>query len=263
MASKYLGPNFDIHGGGLDLIFPHHENEIAQSKAAGGEFANFWVHNAWVTTAGEKMGKSLGNALLVSEVVKRVRPIELRYYLASAHYRSAIEFSFEALEENAAAFRRIEGFLARASERLGPHENVGAQTDPAFAAAMDDDIGVPAALAVVHESVTDGNRLLADGSDALLPELSDVTGSVRAMLDVLGVDPYSPSWSLRQTSQDDALRSVVDRLVVDALREREDARARKDFAGADAVRERLRAAGVAVEDTPTGARWSLATSEDE
>jgi cysteinyl-tRNA synthetase len=263
MASKYLGPNFDIHGGGLDLIFPHHENEIAQSKAAGGEFANFWVHNAWVTTAGEKMGKSLGNALLVSEVVKRVRPIELRYYLASAHYRSAIEFSFEALEENAAAFRRIEGFLARASERLGPHENAGAQTDPAFAAAMDDDIGVPAALAVVHESVTDGNRLLADGSDALLPELSDVTGSVRAMLDVLGVDPYSPSWSLRQTSQDDALRSVVDRLVVDALREREDARARKDFAGADAVRERLRAAGVAVEDTPTGARWSLATSEDE
>ena len=263
MAHKYLGPAFDIHGGGLDLIFPHHENEIAQSRAVGDDFANFWVHNAWVTTAGEKMSKSLGNSLLVSEVVKRVRPIELRYYLASAHYRSAIEFSFEALEENASAFRRIEGFIARASERVGASETIGPQVDPMFAAAMDDDLGVPAALAVVHDKVTEGNRLMADGSAGSLPALVEVAGSVRVMLDVLGVDPYAPTWVGRDASHDRALRDVVDALVADALEERAEARSRKDYAGADAVRDRLRAAGIAVEDTPTGARWSLASSEDE
>jgi cysteinyl-tRNA synthetase len=120
MAGKYLGAEFDIHGGGIDLRFPHHENELAQSRAAGQPFARFWMHNAWVTTSGEKMSKSLGNSLLVSEVVKRVRPIELRYYLASAHYRSHVEFSFEALDEAAAAFRRIEGYVVRASEQAEP-----------------------------------------------------------------------------------------------------------------------------------------------
>ena len=165
MAGKYLGPAFDIHGGGLDLIFPHHENEIAQSKAAGRTFANYWLHNAWVTTSGEKMSKSLGNSLLVREVVQRVRPIELRYYLVSAHYRSMIEFSFEALEESAVSFRRIEGFLERAATELGVRSvEVDAASRPAaFDAAMDDDLGVPQALAVMHDTIRSGNAALDAG----------------------------------------------------------------------------------------------------
>ena len=113
MAGKYLGEAFDIHGGGVDLRFPHHENEQAQSRAAGHPFASYWMHNAWITTSGEKMSKSLGNSLLVPNVLERVRGIELRYYMVAAHYRSHVEFSFEALEEAAVGFRRIEGFLER------------------------------------------------------------------------------------------------------------------------------------------------------
>ncbi|BFO22619.1 hypothetical protein SHKM778_90070 [Streptomyces sp. KM77-8] len=119
MAHKYLGSAFDIHGGGLDLIFPHHENEIAQAKAYGDEFARYWVHNAWVTMSGEKMSKSLGNSVLVSEMVKRWRPIVLRYYLGTPHYRSMIEYSEEALREAESAFARIEGFVQRVVEKAG------------------------------------------------------------------------------------------------------------------------------------------------
>ncbi len=117
MAGKYLGPAFDIHGGGVDLRFPHHENEQAQSRAAGRPFASYWLHNAWITTAGEKMSKSLGNSLLVPSVLERVRGIELRFYIVAAHYRSHVEFSFEALDEAAVGFRRIEGFLERVPAR--------------------------------------------------------------------------------------------------------------------------------------------------
>ena len=130
MVGKYLGAEFDIHGGGVDLRFPHHENELAQSRAAGRPFARFWMHNAWVTTSGEKMSKSLGNSLLVSEVVKRVRPIELRYYLVASHYRSHVEFSFEALDEAASAFRRIEGYVVRATELVGDIGPTAASTAP-------------------------------------------------------------------------------------------------------------------------------------
>ncbi len=161
-------PAFDIHGGGLDLIFPHHENEIAQSKAAGDGFANYWLHNAWVTTSGEKMSKSLGNSLLVDEVVRRVRPVELRYYLAGAHYRSMLEYSDESVAEAGQGYRRIEGFCARARELLGGSGDpvVRPQARPAaFDAAMDDDIAVPQALAVLHETVRRGNAALAE-SDA-------------------------------------------------------------------------------------------------
>src|SRR5215469_970951 len=185
MATKYLGATFDIHGGGLDLIFPHHENEIAQSNAAGDAFARYWMHNAWVTTGGEKMSKSLGNSLLVSEIVKQWRPVELRYYLGAAHYRSNIEYSPAALDEAVAAYRRIEGFVTRAAELSG-----GTQGPPAglavmpedFVRALDDDLAVPQALAVVHEAVRAGNNALASGDD------TGATGElvhVRAMLDVL------------------------------------------------------------------------------
>jgi cysteinyl-tRNA synthetase len=250
MASKYLGEQFDIHGGGLELVFPHHENEIAQSKAAGEQFANYWVHHAWVTQSGEKMSKSLGNFLLVSEVVKRVRPVELRYFLGAPHYRSAVEFSEESLAESAAAYRRIEGFVHRAVELVG--EVDAGDVPAAFAEAMDDDLGVPHALALVHHAVREGNTALATGDkDAVRSALADL----RAMLQVLGLDPLDPQWAADRG--DSGLRTVVDRLVQVALEQRAAARARKDFAAADAIRAQLRDAGIVIEDTPTGPRWTL------
>ena len=258
MVGKYLGPEFDIHGGGLDLRFPHHENELAQSTAAGRPFARYWMHNAMLNLGGSKMSKSVGNTMLVSEVVKRVRPIDLRYYLVASHYRSIVEFSFEALEEAAAAFQRIEGFVRRGHEVLG-----GGDPGPAdgtlcaeFTEAMDDDLSVPAALAALQGLVREGNKLLAEGDAADTTALRGTWSSVRAMLDVLGLDPLSPTWSGSGATTD--LHGVVDRLVEVALQERAEARTRKDWAAADRVRDALAAAGVLVEDTPTGPRWTLA-----
>ena len=256
MAGMYLGPTFDIHGGGLDLIFPHHENETAQSRAAGDGFARYWLHNAWVTTSGEKMSKSLGNSLLVTEVVKRVRPVELRFYLAAAHYRSHIEFSEEALADAAAGYRRLEGFVRRAAERIDAAGTVAADADlpTAFVAALDDDLGVPAALAVIHETVSEGNRLLAATTGASAG-LVGLWSSVRGMLDVLGVDPLNPQWA--QGGGSDRAQVALDALVGERLAARQAARAARDFVAADAVRDSLKAAGVVIEDTPSGPRWSL------
>jgi cysteinyl-tRNA synthetase len=256
MAERYLGASFDIHGGGLDLVFPHHENELAQSTAAGDGFAAYWVHNFWVTTSGEKMSKSLGNSLLVSEVVKRVRPVELRYYLGAAHYRSHIEFSEEALAEAAAGYRRVEGFLERAAELARPDALAAGAVPEEFARAMDDDLSVPAALAVLHDTVRAGNAALADGrrGDALA-----AAGAVAAMTEILGLSPLQEPWS-SAAGEGAALRAVVDGLVQVALSQRREARERKDFAAADAVRDGLKAAGVVVEDTPAGPRWSLAAT---
>jgi cysteinyl-tRNA synthetase len=252
MASRYLGPAFDIHGGGMDLLFPHHENEIAQSKSAGDDFAQYWMHNAWVTTSGEKMSKSLGNSLLVSEVVKRVRPVELRYYLGSAHYRSMLEFSDEALAEAAAGYRRIEGFIRRAEEGLGDGPS-SVDLPSAFVESMNDDLGVPQALAVIHDTVRVGNAALADGDMDVARRSRD---AVVAMLDVLGLNPYAEPWA--DQSDDGAARRALGPLVDVVLAQREAARERKDFTVADALRDGLAASGIAVEDTPTGPRWSLA-----
>jgi cysteinyl-tRNA synthetase len=254
MAGKYLGAEFDIHGGGVDLQFPHHENELAQSRASGRPFARWWMHNAWITTSGEKMSKSLGNSLLVREVTKHVRPVELRFYLLAPHYRSHVEFSFEALEEAAASYRRIEGYVERASEVTGGVDAKDGMLPGEFVEAMDDDLGTPAAVAAVHEAVREGNKLLADGDS---PALAANLVSVRAMLDVLGIDPLSPMWSGGQRSADRTLRMAADRLVHALLDQREAARAARDFATADRVRDQLRAAGVVVEDTPSGPRWTL------
>ncbi|MDA2989360.1 MAG: class I tRNA ligase family protein, partial [Actinomycetota bacterium] len=242
-----------IHGGGLDLVFPHHENEIAQSKCAGDGFANYWLHNAWVTTAGEKMSKSLGNSLLVSEVVQRVRPIELRYYLAGAHYRSMLEFSDEMVNDAGQGFRRIEGFITRAMEAL---DVTAIDVDPsarseAFDAAMDDDINTPQALAAIHGTVRDGNAALAAGD---LEATRTAVTSVVAMLDVLGLNPAQ--W--QSAGSDERLTDAVDGLVKVALDQRQAARERKDYAAADGIRDQLTAMGIAIEDTPEGPRWSLA-----
>ena len=255
MAGKYLGEEFDIHGGGLDLRFPHHENELAQSTAVGQKFARFWMHNALVTTAGEKMSKSMGNSAIVRNVVERVRPIELRYYLVQSHYRSVVEFSFEALDEAAKSFQRLEGFVHRAAEVTGGAEPA-AELPGDFVAAMDDDLGTPAAMAVLHNTVRDGNKLVADGDSEALRE---VLAAVRGMLGVLGLDPLAEPWVSRAGGSD-ALTEVVDGLVKALLEQRQAARARKDYAAADDVRDRLKALGVVVEDTPQGPRWSLATT---
>ena len=253
------GPDFDIHGGGLDLVFPHHENELAQSRAAGDGFARYWLHNGLVGVAGEKMSKSLGNSLLVDVMVTQVRPVELRYYLGQAHYRSGIEYSTDALAEAGAAYRRIEGFVTRAAElagrapaaeRAGPAPAVALPA--AFSAALDDDLGVPLALAAVHDAVRDGNNALAAGDTG---RVTARLAEVRAMLDVLGLDPLAQPWV--SGGPDDDLYSVVSALVSVALAQRQAARERRDYAAADTIRDELHAAGVVIEDTPNGPRWEL------
>jgi cysteinyl-tRNA synthetase len=248
MAHAYLGEAFDIHGGGLDLIFPHHENEIAQSESAGWAFANIWMHNAWVTTSGEKMSKSLGNSLQVMEILKKVRGIELRWYLGSAHYRSMLEFSFEALEESSVNFRRIEGFLQRAKEILKTEiePNISIQ----FAAAMNNDLAVPQALADISELVRIGNTAITEND---LATLAKSASEVRGALEILGCDPFD----LIFANSTSAKSEVLDGLISLALEQRNAARARKDFAASDAIRDSLTALGVTIEDTPTGSRWTV------
>ena len=248
MAHAYLGEAFDIHGGGLDLIFPHHENEIAQSESAGWAFAKIWMHNAWVTTSGEKMSKSLGNSLQVMEILKKVRGIELRWYLGSAHYRSMLEFSFEALEESSVNFRRIEGFLQRAKEILKAEiePSISAQ----FATAMNNDLAVPQALADISELVRIGNTAITEND---LAALAKSASQVRGALGILGCDPFDPIFA----NSNSAKSEVLDGLISLALEQRNAARARKDFAASDAIRDSLTALGITIEDTPTGSRWTV------
>ncbi|MDY7083927.1 MAG: cysteine--tRNA ligase [Actinomycetota bacterium] len=251
MARRYLGDEFDIHGGGLDLTFPHHENEIAQSHSAGLPFARNWVHNALLNLGDAKMSKSLGNVIDVESVqAMGIRLVELRYYLATPHYRSRIDYSDEALREAAVAYRRIEGFVQRAAEVVGP----GRPKDvpPAFAAAMNDDLNTSAALAVVHDHIREGNTALAAGDEA---GIRGAITAVRAMLGVLGLDPLDEAWTGKATQSD--LKPVVDSLVNLALEQRTQARARKDWAAADSVRDQLKNAGIQVEDTPAGPRWTV------
>ncbi|MBA4607126.1 cysteine--tRNA ligase [Aeromicrobium sp. Marseille-Q0843] len=248
MAAKYLGHEFDIHGGGLDLRFPHHENELAQSRAAGQAFARVWMHNAMLNLGNSKMSKSVGNTLSVSEVVKRVPAIALRYYLVAAHYRSIIEFSEQSLAEAATAFERIEGFCARAAELVGAGEP--GSVPEAFAEAMDDDLSVPAALAVLQATIGEGNRQLTDGDTV---RLAETLASVRAMLDVLGLDPLTWGSQRESGAATEALGQLVDALVA----ARAEAKATKDWARADELRDQLTAAGIELEDTPSGTRWNL------
>ncbi len=257
MATRYLGPEFDIHGGGLDLRFPHHENELAQSVAAGDGYARYWLHNAWVVQSGEKMSKSLGNTMSMDVLAQQVPIVVVRYLLAAPHYRSNIEIVDGSLEEARTAYERIERFVARVAETSGAAltgaDLASVELPAGFVAAMDDDLATPAALAVVHDTVRAGNEALAsaDKDGALAAALA-----VRAMTDVLGVDPLDPHWATG-SSGDDRARVALGALVQAELDARAAARAGKDFATADAVRRRLAAAGVAVEDTPDGARWTL------
>jgi cysteinyl-tRNA synthetase len=252
MVTKYLGTEFDIHGGGLDLRFPHHENEMAQSQAAGHAFANFWMHNGMVTYQGEKMSKSVGNTISPAEMLEIAPPRVVRYYLGQAQYRSVLDYQPTSLQEAAAAVERIDGFVARAVRTLsndgtllfGSHGEV----PEAFAAAMDDDLNVPQALAVLHDTVRAGNTALTGGDNA---GARAALHSVTDMLRVLGLnDVAAPA---RDTQADTALGVLIEA----QLGARAAARATKDWAASDAIRDTLAAAGVVVEDGPDGASWSL------
>jgi cysteinyl-tRNA synthetase len=253
MATGYLGPVFDIHGGGQDLIFPHHENERAQSRAAGDGFARYWVHHGLVTVTGAKMSKTAGNTLAAADALDRVRPQELRYYLCQAHYRSTIDYSADAVRDAAAAYQRVERFIGRAQRALGSAAAEPPALPISFIAAMDDDLSVPAALVAVHATVRDGNYALSTGD---LQTAATCLGQTRAMLAVLGLDPLAPAW--QAGGADGRLREVVGALVALALSQREAARARGDYAAADSIRDALEDTGVLVEDTPEGPRWELA-----
>ena len=249
MAHAYLGETFDIHGGGLDLVFPHHENEIAQSEAAGYGFAKRWLHNAWVTQSGEKMSKSLGNTLQVHEILKSVRGIELRWYLGGAHYRSMLEYSPEALQEAATNFKRIENFLHRAAELVGAQPSPRINSE--FTAAMNDDLAVPAALATISENLRLGNQAITDNDIAAVSKNAD---EIRGALEILGCDPFDVAFA---SSGGSDLTEALDGVIKLALAERASARERKDFAASDAIRDGLAALGITIEDTAQGPRWSI------
>ncbi len=252
MARRYLGETFDIHGGGLDLRFPHHENERAQSTAAGWGFVRYWVHSAWVTQSGEKMSKSLGNSLSAAEVLDQHPAPVVRLALIAAHYRTMMEFSDVTLAEAASNWERFVGFVERAVDFAG---SAAARVDLSvlpleFVEAMDDDLSTPAAFAAIHEHVRRGNIALThEDHEAVAEEL----GAVRAMLRVLGLDPLD--WVDASSSSSEA--ASLDSLVQALLDERISARESRDWARADSIRDQLAAAGILVEDGVDGARWHV------
>ena len=269
MSRRYLGESFDIHGGGIDLRFPHHENEQAQSHGAGWGFARHWVHNAWVTVKGEKMSKSLGNSLVVAELLKRYDPAVLRLALGTVHYRSTVEFSEENLAGAAALWERLAGAITRALELCGAQaldipgpQLAGRELPGDYVAAMDDDLNLAGAMAVIHASLKRLNTAVSAPS----PVADDVAGAaldLRAQLDVLGLDPLAEPWRSRVLGSGagagaDAAMTALDHLVSALISERAQARAAKDWGRADALRDQLTAAGVVVEDSADGARWHLA-----
>lgn len=249
MSRRYLGAEFDLHAGGLDLRFPHHENELAQSSAAGDRFARHWMHNGLVTVDGQKMSKSLGNSVFAADLLASAAPIAVRYWLVGAHYRSTIDYHVGALAEAEAAVARIRSFLVRA-DRLGAAATAGAVPDP-FAAAMDDDLGLPEALGVLHDTIRRGNAAL-DGGDAVRAGLA--RDAVRAMCAVLALDPTAPEWSTDADPASTALSALVERLLAD----RGAARESRDWAAADRIRDELAGAGIVVEDAQDGAHWNIA-----
>lgn len=248
MARRYLGDAFDIHGGGLDLRFPHHENELAQSRAAGDAFARYWVHNGLVTVDGQKMSKSLGNYVLARDVLAERDPLVVRYALAAAHYRSNLDLSAKSFDEAEAALDRIRTFLERVV-RHGDYLGVATE-NAAFAAAMDDDLGVPQALAVIHERVREGNTALDAGDTETARVLA---GEVSALTGVLGLNPLDAQWASAPGGAVPALDALLNELIAQRAR----ARADKDWAAADRIRDAIAAAGVTLEDGPDGTHWSI------
>lgn len=254
MSHRYLGEAFDIHGGGLDLRFPHHENEQAQSHAMGWDFAQMWVHNAWVTVADEKMSKSIGNTLSLRNLLQRYPAAVIRVALGTVHYRSMIEWSEETPERAAETWERLSGFVDEATRLAGEPASIELPPDQlpsAFVEALEDDLNVASAMASVYEHLKLGRRALAvEDREAVATELL----LVRSMLDVLGIDPAQ--W-VEPAGDDSALRRALDVLVAETLADRTAARARKDWASADALRDRLAEAGIIIEDGPQSSNWRI------
>lgn len=278
MSHRYLGENFDIHGGGLDLRFPHHENEMAQTLAAGWKSANVWMHSAWVTAKGEKMSKSLGNGLSVPVVLAKNSAWVVRYALGAVQYRAMLEWSDQALAEAQAAYERISNFLERAGRVIEAQPtreevvNVNADKLPEdFTRAMNDDINVSGANAAIFTTIRQGNALLDDcaqdpaqaQSDGMKKLLYTAVLQVRAMLDTLGLDPCAEPWTTNagQASGNNTSANkeheALDALVMSQLQARADARKSKDFATADAIRNALNQAGIVIEDSAQGSSWHL------
>lgn len=277
MSHRYLGDGFDIHGGGLDLRFPHHENEMAQTRAAGFPSAARWMHSAWVTAKGEKMSKSLGTGLSVPSVLAEHSAWVVRYALGSVQYRSMLEWSDQALVEAQAAYDRVSNFIERAGVALGdlkPNRDeitaVPADDLPAdFVAAMNDDVNVSGATAAIFTAIRSGNTLLSQladraDSETAKAEVREALLAVRAMLDTLGLDPLAEPWvsagvagGAADGTAESPEHAALEALIAEQLNARAEARKAKDFAKADQIRDALTEAGIAIEDGPQGSTWSL------
>ena len=276
MSHRYLGDGFDIHGGGLDLRFPHHENEMAQTRAAGYPSAARWMHSAWVTAKGEKMSKSLGTGLSVPSVLAEHSAWVVRYALGSVQYRSMLEWSDQALVEAQAAYDRVSNFIERAGVALGGQPSreevtaVSADDLPAdFVAAMNDDVNVSGATAAIFTAIRSGNTLLSQladraDSETAKAEVREALLAVRAMLDTLGLDPLAEPWvsagaagGAADGTAESPEHAALEALIAEQLNTRAEARKAKDFAKADQIRDALTEAGIAIEDGPQGSTWSL------
>ena len=301
MAHRYLGNTFDIHGGGIDLRFPHHENELAQSCAAGYESARHWVHNAWVTIKGEKMSKSLGNSLFVSDLVDKYGAAPLRLALMSVHYRSVIEFSEEMMSQHVSTWNRLssavvsvykiaESTMNRNGLSSGSINPMDASLDQIksralpseFVSALDNDLNVSVAMTEVFKSVRQIEKLAASlstknvaGDNAensgskisakdVVNDLVDSVLTLRAMLDILGLDPLSEPWrqnTLHLLSDNPASskdREILSCLIEQMIEERQQARKSNNWELADRIRSNLAESGIMIEDTPSGTRWKIA-----
>ena len=276
MSHRYLGDGFDIHGGGLDLRFPHHENEMAQTRAAGYPSAARWMHSAWVTAKGEKMSKSLGTGLSVPSVLAEHSAWVVRYALGSVQYRSMLEWSDQALVEAQAAYDRVSNFIERAGVALGGQPSreevtaVSADDLPAdFVAAMNDDVNVSGATAAIFTAIRSGNTLLSQladraDSETAKAEVREALLAVRAMLDTLGLDPLAEPWvsagaagGAADGTAESPEHAALEALIAEQLNARAEARKAKDFAKADQIRDALTEAGIAIEDGPQGSTWGL------
>lgn len=276
MSHRYLGDDFDIHGGGLDLRFPHHENEMAQTTAAGWKSANVWMHSAWVTAKGEKMSKSLGNGLSVPVVLANNSAWVVRYALGAVQYRAMLEWSDQALVEAKSAYDRITNFLERAGRLLENTptreevQSVDADLLPEdFTRAMNDDINVSGANAAIFTAIRQGNAILDDCAQAQNSStqklLYTAVLQVRAMLDALGLDPYADPWTSNANKssatgangESSKECAALDALIALQLQARADARKAKDFSTADAIRDALNNAGIVIEDGAKGSSWHL------
>jgi cysteinyl-tRNA synthetase len=258
MSVKYLGTQFDIHGGGLDLRFPHHENELAQSRAAGHEFANYWLHNGLVNVAGAKMSKSAGNSILVSDVLTDSNSLAVRYYLGSAHYRSVLDYNEGVIQEAEAAIERIASFLQRAGRKLAESKtlegsaSVASSLPKKFIDAMNDDLNMPSALAVLHETVRAGNTALDSDN---MKDASEAYFTVLGIVNVLNINPLDAIWQTKG-SADESL-AALDKLVQTMIEQRKLARENKDFETSDRIRDQLKIAGIILEDEIGSTNWSL------